>query len=218
VEPKKAYIYIKQSPKGLLYLGKTIQDPYKYEGSGVRWKRHLSIHNIKNTDIQTWILHETYNHDELKELGIYYSNLFNVVKSDSWANMKEEMGDGGFGSKEAHPWYGRKKTLEHRQKLSIISKGNKSNLGKTRSEETKKKQSESQKGKKKRDVECPHCGKIGNENVMQRWHFNKCPMYTGIKNKQPEGFALKGDKHPFYGKKRPNHSEFMKLNNPNKKG
>ena len=218
MEPKKAYIYIKQSPKGLLYLGKTIQDPYKYEGSGVRWKRHLSIHNIKNTDIQTWILHETYNHDELKELGIYYSNLFNVVKSDSWANMKEEMGDGGFGSKEAHPWYGRKKTLEHRQKLSIISKGNKSNLGKTRSEETKKKQSESQKGKKKRDVECPHCGKIGNENVMQRWHFNKCSMYTGIKNKQPEGFGLKGDKHPFYGKKRPNHSEFMKLNNPNKKG
>jgi hypothetical protein len=219
VEPKKAYIYVKQSPKGLLYLGKTVQDPYKYEGSGLRWKRHLNLHGIKNANLQTWILHETYNHSELKELGIYYSNLFNVVKSDSWANMKEEMGDGGFGSKESHPWFGRKKTLDHRKKLSLSLKGNKSNKGKSHSEKTKKKQSESQKGKKKRDTECPHCGKIGNENVMHRWHFDKCPIYTGVKNTQSESFKEKmtGVNHPFFGKKRPEHSEFMKLNNPRKK-
>lgn len=216
MELNKAYIYVKQSPKGLLYLGKTIQDPYKYEGSGLRWKRHLNLYGIKNTDLQTWILHETYNHDELKELGIYYSNLFNVVKSDSWANMKEEMGDGGFGSKEAHPWFGRKKTLEHRQKLSIVSKGNKSNLGKNHSEETKQKQREAQKGKKKAVAKCPHCDKEGNENVMYRWHFDKCPTYTGTKHTQPESFKekMRGENHPFYGKKRPEHAEFMRVNNP----
>lgn len=217
MEPKKAYIYVKQSPKGLLYLGKTIQDPYKYEGSGLRWKRHLNLHNIKNTDLQTWILHETYNHDELKELGIYYSNLFNVVKSNNWANMKEEMGDGGFGSKEAHPWFGRKKTLEHRQKLSIVSKGNKANLGKTHSEETRRKQSNAQKGKTYEKVECPHCHKMVACIKAKQWHFDNCPTYTGIKNKQPEAIALKGANHPFFGKKRPDHSEFMKLNNPKKK-
>lgn len=216
---KKTYIYVKQSPKGLLYLGKTVQDPYKYKGSGLRWKRHLTFYNFNNSDLQTWILHETVNEDEVKQLGLYYSNLFNVVKSDNWANMKEEMGDGGFGSKEAHPWFGRKKTLEHRQKLSIASKGNKSNLGKVKSDQTKLKQSLAQKGKKKKNAKCPHCGKIGNENVMYRWHFDNCPTYTGVKCTQSESFKLKmrGENHPFYNKKRPEHSEFMKLNNPRKK-
>ena len=216
MENKKTYIYVKQSPKGLLYLGKTIQDPYKYEGSGLRWQNHLKAHNLKPNDLQTWILHETINQDEVKELGLYYSNLFNVVKSDNWANMKEEIGDGGFGSKEAHPWFGRKKTLEHRQKLTITSKGNKSGLGKVKSEETKLKLSIAQKGKKKRDAECPHCGKKGNENVMHRWHFDNCPTYTGVRNTQSESFKekMRGENHPVYGKKRPEHAEFMKLHNP----
>ena len=219
MESKKTYLYIKQSPKGLLYLGKTVQDPYKYEGSGLRWQNHLKSHNIKPSDLQTWILHETTSEQEIKELGLYYSNLFNVVKSDQWANMKEDTGEGGFGSKEAHPWFGRKKTLEHRQKLSITSKGNKAALGKKESDDTKLKQSLAQKGKKKKDATCPHCGKVGNENVMHRWHFNNCPTYTGVKCKQSENFKskMKGSNHPFYGKKRPNHSEFMKLHNPNKK-
>lgn len=202
-----------------MYLGKTIQDPYKYKGSGLRWKRHLNIHDIKPSEIQTWVLHETFVQEEVESLGLYYSNLFNVVKSDEWANMKEEIGDGGFGSKEAHPWFGRKKTLEHRQKLSITSKGNKSSLGIARSEETKKKQSEAQKGKKKKTSTCPHCGKEGNENVMHRWHFNNCPTYTGVRNTQSESFKekMRGVNHPLFGKKRPKHSEFMRLNNPNKK-
>jgi hypothetical protein len=51
----------------------------------------------------------------------------------------------------------------------------------------------------------------------KQWHFDNCPTYTGIKNKQPEWISLKGEKHPLYGKKRPEHSEFMRLNNPNKK-
>lgn len=220
MEAKKIYLYIKQSPKGLLYLGKTVQDPYKYKGSGLRWQNHLKAHSIKPKDLQTWILHETFNENEVKELGLYYSNLLNVVKSNMWANMKEETGDGGFPSGKLHPWFGKKKTIEHKKKLSITSKGNKSNLGKLLSDETKYKQSLAQKGKKKKEIECPHCGKNGNENIMHRWHFNNCPTHTGIKCKQSESFKQKmsGKNHPFYGKKRPKHSEFMKLNNPNSKG
>ncbi len=214
---KKTYIYVKQSPKGLLYLGKTVQDPYKYKGSGLRWKKHLNNNDIKPSDIQTWILHETTSLEEVERLGLYYSNLFNVVKSDRWANMKEEIGDGGFGSKEAHPWFGRKKTLEHRQKLSITSKGNKASLGRKHSEDSIKKMSEAQKGKTYEKVECPHCHKMIAHIKAKQWHFDNCPTYTGIKNKQPEWISLKGEKHPLYGKKRPEHSEFMRLNNPNKK-
>lgn len=217
MESKKIYIYVKQSPKGLLYLGKTVQDPYKYKGSGLRWKRHLISYDLKNKDLQTWILHETFDEEEVRQLGLYYSNLFDVVKSDNWANMKDEMGDGGFGSKEAHPWFGRKKTEEHKKKLSINSKGNKANLGKKHSEETKLKMRLAQKGKTYEKIECPHCHKMIAHIKAKQWHFDNCPTYTGIKNKQPDYISLRGENHPFYGKKRPDHSEFMKLYNPNKK-
>lgn len=219
MEKSKIYIYVKQSPNGLLYLGKTSQDPYKYSGSGIRWKNHLKKHGVQKKDIKTWILHETTSTEEVKRLGIIYSNLLNVVKSDHWANMKDETGDGGFGSGEAHPWFGRKKTEKHKKRLSETLKGNKSRTGMTHSEETRLKQSLSQKGKKKRTSVCPHCGKEGNENTMHRWHFDNCVAHTGVKLTQSEAFKekMRGEKHPFYGKKRPDHSEFMRAHNPNSK-
>ena len=30
------------------------------------------------------------------------------------------------------------------------------------------------KGKKRKRVECPHCGKVGGNGLMQRWHFDNC--------------------------------------------
>lgn len=30
------------------------------------------------------------------------------------------------------------------------------------------------KGRKLIDVKCPHCTKVGNDMIMQRWHFDKC--------------------------------------------
>ena len=77
---------------GLRYLCKTTQDPYKYRGSGVYWKRHLKIHG---SDHNTEILKECQSHDELKEWGLYYSSLWNIVESDEWANLRAEEGDGG---------------------------------------------------------------------------------------------------------------------------
>jgi hypothetical protein len=213
------YLYVKKAPTGLFYLGKTIQNPYKYKGSGSHWKKHLKFHNINPDEIQTWILHETENKDEVYHLGIYYSNLFNVVKSSKWANEKEEIGDGGFGSKESHPWYGRKKTKEHNEIISQKLKGNKNNLGNSHKQESIEKMRLAQKGVKKKTSKCPYCEKEGNENVMRRWHFDKCPIKTGIKREMPKQLREVLDKgqHPFKGKKRPEHSEFMKKNNPNSK-
>lgn len=86
------YLYVKTHRKtGLKYLGKTQQDPYKYQGSGVYWTRHIQKYGY---DVETEIIHECETNEEIKEKGIYYSQLWNIVESDKWANLKEESGDG----------------------------------------------------------------------------------------------------------------------------
>lgn len=92
---KYTYIYVKQSPLGLLYLGKTEQNPFKYKGSGKQWRRHLLENNIKSEQVTTFILHETNDKTQLESICRIYSDLFNVAKSSKWANMKKEIGDGG---------------------------------------------------------------------------------------------------------------------------
>jgi hypothetical protein len=91
----KYYLYIKTSPLGLKYLGKTTKDPFNYMGSGKIWKRHLKKHNLTRDDIETEIVFETIDVDELIKKGIELSNLYNVVESKIWANLREEAGDGG---------------------------------------------------------------------------------------------------------------------------
>ena len=123
------YLYVKQhSETGLKYLGKTTNnDPHKYPGSGLRWLNHLNVHGY---DYTTDILRECQSDDELKEWGIYYSNLWNVVESKEWANLKSEEGQGGRLSEET------------RAKISV------SNTGKVRSDGYKKQMSKVKKGQK----------------------------------------------------------------------
>ena len=45
--------------------------------------------------IETEILKECSSKEELKHWGKYYSNLWNIVESSEWANLKPEEGDGG---------------------------------------------------------------------------------------------------------------------------
>jgi len=95
------YIYVKRLPNGLLYLGKTeCENPYLYKGSGNAWLKCIKENKYKIQDIETWILHKTEDKKEVVKLGIYYSKLFDVVKSDNWANLKEEEGDGGSTNKD----------------------------------------------------------------------------------------------------------------------
>lgn len=108
------YLYVKtHNTTGFKYLGKTISnDPHLYQGSGTVWKRHIKKHGY---DVTTVILLETNDPSELKEVGIYYSNLWNIVESKGFANIIPETGDGG-----AMPW-----TAESRQKVSNALKGRK---------------------------------------------------------------------------------------------
>ena len=78
---------------GLKYLGKTTaMDPHSYSGSGKYWKSHLNKHGF---DYDTEILKECNSNEEIRYWGEFYSELWNVVESDEWANLKPESGDGG---------------------------------------------------------------------------------------------------------------------------
>jgi hypothetical protein len=137
---KKTYIYVKESPLGLLYLGITNQDPFKYKGSGVNWKKHLEENGFGLDNIKTYILHETTDEKELDHICRIYSDLLNVSKSDHWANMKKEIGDGG--TDKGH-LKGIKKP-EHSKRMT--GRGN-PRYNKPFSKETLLKMSKAQKGK-----------------------------------------------------------------------
>lgn len=78
---------------GLKYLGYTkSSDPREYQGSGKYWTWHIEKHGY---NVDTEILFETTNKQEIKAKVLYYSELWNVVESDEWANLKPESGCGG---------------------------------------------------------------------------------------------------------------------------
>ena len=87
------YLYIKESPVGLKYLGFTQQNPYKYTGSGKYWKLHLKYHNITTSQIKTTILLESNELSIISFWGMYYSKIWDIVKDDKWANLKPESAD-----------------------------------------------------------------------------------------------------------------------------
>lgn len=90
------YLYVKtHNQTGLKYLGQTSSDPYTYRGSGTRWINHLKKHG---NDVSTEIIIETNDKSIIREKGIEYSKLFNIVESSEWANLKVEEGDGGWSN------------------------------------------------------------------------------------------------------------------------
>jgi hypothetical protein len=122
-------LYIKTSPFGLKYLGKTTKDPFKYKGSGKIWLRHIKKHNLTHKDIQTEIIFETIDVNKLINEGIRVSNKFDVVNSTEWANLRPEAGDGGDTSKfinysnpifhkssRSDSWTGKNKSPEEKKK------------------------------------------------------------------------------------------------------
>lgn len=187
---RKIYLYIKISPKGLFYLGvfiERINEKYpltveRYKGSGLVWKKHLRKHKISWKEIQTIILHETYDSKEIKILGLYYSRLFNIVESDKWANLIDENGEGCVNVQD--PLIIEKRTSKLRGKkyeelicphCKTIGRG--VNMNRYHFDNCPQLT-----GKPVDEVvECTHCFEKGSKNNMVRWHFNNCPNITGKK-------------------------------------
>ena len=89
---KPVYLYIKKhNISGMLYFGRTVKKNIeKYKGSGKYWKLHIDKHG-KN-DITTLWCEKFNNEEDLVEFAIFFSEEFNIVNSDKWANLKEENG------------------------------------------------------------------------------------------------------------------------------
>lgn len=153
-------LYVKiHKDTGLKYLGKTEKDPYTYQGSGLYWKRHIEKYG---NNIETEIIFQSENLEEIKEKGLYYSKLWNIVESDEWANLIEENGSGGDTSKyHDYEEISRKtkgiskgpQTEQHRLNNSLGHMGqspwNKGKKTGPLSEEHKKKAADSRRGKKR---------------------------------------------------------------------
>lgn len=87
------YLYIKTHNKtGLKYLGKTVQDPFTYKGSGKRWINHIKKHG---NDVTTEVVGTYETIDDLRSDSIIISEKYNIVNSNEWANLRPETGDGG---------------------------------------------------------------------------------------------------------------------------
>lgn len=182
------YLYVKTHNKtGLKYLGKTKNDPYTYQGSGTHWKRHIKKHGY---DVRTEILFQSENIQEFKQKCIFYSNLWNIVDSDDWANLVEENGVGGSNSRSAKlAWETKringtdnsntpdaiakcketkkKNGTDHKEIMSrpyILQKQKNGVKDKWKDPEYRKKQ----------ERICPHCGKIGYGGLMKVFHFDNC--------------------------------------------
>lgn len=214
---KLTYIYVKRLPNGLLYLGKTVKDPFKYLGSGLKWVRIIKKNGYSIKDIQTWILDTVKDEKELKELGNYYSKLFNIVDSDSWANLKNEDGDGGSSGfcKELRSLVNKKLSQSSKNKKRIVCphcgiEGDPSNLKVWHFDNCIKFI-----GKRHTNVKCPHCNKIGEIRNMKRWHFNNCPTYTGLE--RPKVIFSDDHKNNMKKPKTDAHKEAIRLSSIGKK-
>jgi hypothetical protein len=176
----KIYLYLKiHNVTGLKYLGKTKKNPYEYSGSGVYWKNHLKKHG---NDVSTEILFIANTNDEIKEMGLFYSKLWNIVESIEFANLIEENGIGGVTSSS---WKPGNISINKGKKMPILSDMKRAYWEEWHKYNTKKESVYIKKGynsnsKKnvvemnKAQVSCPHCEKEGQFANMKRWHFDNC--------------------------------------------
>lgn len=140
---KPTWLYIKQHKvTKMLYLGKTTaKDPHRYMGSGRYWKNHIKAHG-KEYVVTLWC--QLFNDESsLISAALELSRCFNVVQSSQWANLKEENGVDGGGTYSDES---RNLMREARLRDGVTPPSRK---GIPRSEEAKRKTSETLKGKNK---------------------------------------------------------------------
>jgi hypothetical protein len=99
---------------GLKYLGYTKNNPFKYRGSGLYWKRHLSEYG---NDVKTEVLFEHNDIKVLSEKGLEYSIMWNVTQSEEFANLCHEDGNLNRGEGNIN-FRGHLQTDETRRKIS----------------------------------------------------------------------------------------------------
>lgn len=172
------YLYVKTHKiTGLKYLGKTnSKNPHKYPGSGVYWTDHLKKHG---NNVATEILHECKDNDEVRERGLYYSQLWNIVDAVDehgkkvWANLEPESGNGGTGwgygddNIAKRPAVAEKikktrSTPEHKEKMISLGKMNTAAITALQSPETNRRRKEAKQSESYKKKVC------GDNNILRR--------------------------------------------------
>lgn len=163
------YLYLKKHKlANKFYLGKTCKDPFKYSGSGVYWLRILKKYG---NDVETVILRECKDNAEVREWGMYYSELWDIVNNDLFCNMTEEYGTGG------PIWKGRKHSVESIAKMRVIAKkrGNNGVTCNGHTEATKEKIRQTLKGRPRTEQ-----AKAAMRKPKRKAHCIGCRRYLGI--------------------------------------
>ena len=93
---KEIHLYVKTHNKtGIKYFGKTINDPFKYNGSGVAWRKHL---RENGNDVTTIIIASFLDKNKCKEYARKFSKDNDIQNSSAWANLiPETLGGWGHG-------------------------------------------------------------------------------------------------------------------------
>lgn len=189
------YLMIKtHNITGLKYLCQTRKkDPIKYLGSGLEWTNHL---NKFGKTLQTEILLQTGNKQELNDAGRYYSKLWRITTAMDdfgnriWANAIPETGGGPgipnptdlINQKRSEKLKGRvfphmkeSPSASTRLKMSIAQRGvPKGPMSEEQKLIRKIKQTGVLKGPQIR-LTC-RCGKIGGASNMKRYHLDNCKI------------------------------------------
>lgn len=122
---KPTYLYVKtHNITGLKYFGKTVKDPIKYKGSGKRWINHIQKHGY---DVTTEIVGYYTDRCECENAALQFSKQNNIVESIEWANLCLENGsDGGARiNNNFTVWSKLPKSVETKKKISQSLKGKK---------------------------------------------------------------------------------------------
>ena len=196
------YLCVKIHTKtNLKYFCKTAtRNPYKYNGSGIYWIRHITNHGkeyIKT--IGVWAFD---NEQTATKFALKFSKDNNIVESQNWANLQAENAlDGWIPGLKRPSITGNNnpsKRPEVRQKLSennamknpaiakklgdILrgipkewAKGSNNNACKPG---VGTKISNALTGVPKKTVICPVCNKVGGAGNMKRYHFDLCKFVT----------------------------------------
>ena len=143
------FIYITTNNiNGKRYIGqrKYYGDYENYLGSGSVLKKAIKKYGVENFSKE--IIEECKTKEELSQREQYWIDYYNAVNSDDFYNITCG-GDGGFGSGENSPWYGKHLSDATKEKLSISKKGDKNPFyGKKHDLNTKKKMSDKAKLRK----------------------------------------------------------------------
>jgi len=145
------------------YVGKDLYNVSKYLGSGKLLKLAFKKYGKENFKKEIIEFCKDVNHMNIRE--IYWIKKLNTFSPNGY-----NINVGGKGG-DTYTYRSEKEKLKFKKKLSEIRKGKK------HSEKTKRKMSKKKKGisqKRRENVKCPYCHKVGDKLNFSRWHFNYC--------------------------------------------